>query len=69
MRLGKGRIDVNRVADEPPKRPDHELLEELRAIRREQAALRRLLDSFCGAYLAAKFPYGDHATDRWGRRR
>jgi hypothetical protein len=35
-----------------------QLLEELRAIRREQAALRRLFDEFFGAFLNAKFPFG-----------
>jgi hypothetical protein len=57
---------MNVTRQEPPKQRDSELLEEMRAIRREQAALRRLLDQFCGAFLNAKFPYGK-ATDRWGR--
>ena len=45
-----------------------ELLAELKAIRREQSAIRRLLDEFCGAYLNAKFPFGV-PVDRWRRRR
>lgn len=43
------------------------LLDELRAIRREQLELRRLFDSFAGVFLNAKFPHG-RATDRWARR-
>jgi hypothetical protein len=42
-------------------------MEELRQIRAEQAALRKLLDEFVGVFLNAKFPYG-RATDRWARR-
>jgi len=47
---------------------DDALLEELRAIRQEQAAFRRLFDEFARVYLAAKFPYGQ-AGDRWKRGR
>jgi hypothetical protein len=44
-----------------------EALEELRAIRRELAALRKLFDHFAGIFLNAKFQYGK-PTDRWARR-
>jgi len=43
------------------------LLAELRAMRAELGALRRLFDQFAGAFLNAKFPYGK-PTDRWARR-
>ena len=46
---------------------DREQLEELRAIRRELAALRRLVDEFAASYLNARFPHGKPA-DRWSRR-
>jgi hypothetical protein len=42
-------------------------LEEIRAVRAELAALRRLFDHFAGTFLNAKFPYGK-PTDRWARR-
>src|SRR5688572_15621505 len=38
--------------------------EELRAIRLELIALRRLFDHFAGVFLNSRFPYGK-ATDRW----
>jgi hypothetical protein len=50
----------------PPTR-DELLFEELRAIRQEQAAFRRLFDEFAGVFLNAKFPYGQ-PRDRWARR-
>lgn len=42
-------------------------LDELRAIRLELAALRKLVDTFAGIFLNSKFPFGK-PTDRWGRR-
>jgi hypothetical protein len=39
----------------------------LRAIRAEQAQLRRIFDHFADVLLNAKFPFGK-ATDRWARR-
>ena len=45
-----------------------EALAELRAIRAELAALRRLFDAFAGAFLNAKFRFGK-PTDRWTRPR
>ena len=49
--------------------PDSKMqaIEELRLIRLELAALRKLVDTFAGILLNAKFPYGK-PTDRWGRR-
>lgn len=44
-----------------------DVLDELRATRRELAALRRLFDEFAGVYINARFPYGK-PTDRWARR-
>jgi hypothetical protein len=44
-----------------------EILRELQALRREQSALRRLFDEFAGAFLNAKFPFGQ-SIDRWRRR-
>lgn len=41
-----------------------EAIEELRAIRLELNALRRLFDRFAGVYLNAKFPHG-RPTDKW----
>jgi hypothetical protein len=46
---------------------DDLVLRELRALRQEQAALRRLFDEFAGAFLNARFPYG-RPVDRWARR-
>jgi hypothetical protein len=46
---------------------DDPVLRELRALRQEHTALRRLFDEFAGAYLNARFPYG-RPTDRWPRR-
>lgn len=54
-----------RVSDPPPER--NLALEELKAIRLELVALRKLLDTFAAAFLNAKFPFGK-PTDRWGRR-
>jgi hypothetical protein len=50
-----------------PERDDKALDEEMRLMRAEVAALRRLFDEFAGVYLNAKFPYG-RPTDRWWRR-
>ena len=46
---------------------DSNTLEELRQIRAELAALRRLFDHFAGIFLNARFPYGK-PVDRWSRR-
>jgi hypothetical protein len=50
-------------------RPHHDddTREELRRIRAELSALRKLFDHFAGTFLNAKFPYGK-PLDRWGRR-
>jgi hypothetical protein len=50
----------------PPADGKREALAELRAIRLELAALRRIIDAFAGAFLNAKFQYGK-PTDRWRR--
>jgi hypothetical protein len=52
-----------------PHPPDTPSAAALARIERRLARLERLLDEGIGAYLAAKFPYGDGKTDRWGRRR
>jgi hypothetical protein len=52
--------------NQPPPENDRELIAEIRALRREQAALRRLLDQFFGVYLDSRFPYGK-PIDRWRR--
>jgi hypothetical protein len=49
---------------EPPPKREDVLLEELRAVRRELAAQRRLWDEFMGTFLNSKFPYG-RPVDRW----
>ena len=46
---------------------ENQTTKELRAIRAELAALRKLFDHFAGVLLNAKFPYGK-PVDRWGRR-
>jgi hypothetical protein len=43
---------------------DDKQLEEMRAIRAELAALRKLFYDFGRTYLAARFPYG-RPTDKW----
>jgi len=48
----------------PTQRLDDPVLAELRAIRAEQAQLRRIFDHFCDVFLNARFPYGK-PTDRW----
>lgn len=53
-------------AQEEDERRDH-VVDELRAIRRDLAGLRKILDDFAGAYLNARFPYGK-PSDRWARR-
>ncbi len=51
----------------PPTDDHHrELLEEMRALRREHTAFRKLFDEFCRAFLNARFPYGK-PDDRWRR--
>jgi hypothetical protein len=63
-------MDTQRI---PPRAPvrnpsaHDELLTEVRGIREECRALKRLFYEFARVYLAAKFPYGK-PTDRWGRR-
>lgn len=55
----------------PPSNPPDtrsEALTELRAIRAEMAALRKLFDHFAGVFLNTRFPYGDGRGDRWPRR-
>ena len=52
---------------ERPPAADEKTLEEMRAIRAELKALRRLLEEFAGTYLNARFPHGK-PTDRWWRR-
>lgn len=42
-----------------------EILREMNARQRREAERR---DEYRGAYLRAKFPFGDHRGDRWGRR-
>lgn len=54
----------DKLLPDPPN--DNRALEELRAIRRELAALRKLVDTFAGVFLNAKFPFGK-PTDRWRR--
>jgi hypothetical protein len=46
---------------------DDKTVEELRLIRAELAALRRMFFDFGRTYLAAKFPFGK-PTDRWAPR-
>jgi hypothetical protein len=38
-------------------------------LERRLARIERLIDEGIGAYLSARFPWGDGKTDRWGRRR
>ena len=58
-------MNNNRVSDPPPER--NVALEELKAIRLELVALRKLIDAFAAAFLNAKFPHG-RPSDPWGRR-
>ena len=53
----------------PPTTPptDPAVLAELRAVRLELAALRKLFDTFAGVFLNSKFPFGQ-PVDRWRRR-
>ena len=58
----------------PPLRPDDKLLDEIRALRLEQAttnrglrALYQAFDEFARVYLESRFRFGKPA-DRWGRR-
>ena len=41
----------------------------LARLERRLERLERMLDEGIGAYLQARFPYGDGKTDRWGRGR
>jgi hypothetical protein len=52
--------------DEPPS-DRKRALDELRAIRLELVALRRLLDEFAAAFLNAQYKFGQ-PDDRWRRR-
>ena len=52
----------------PPEEARAQALAELRAIREELVALRKLFDEFAGVFLNARFPYGK-PTDRWERPR
>ena len=47
--------------------PGNKTVDEIRALRRELSALRRLFDEFAGSYLNAKFPFG-RPHDRWRAR-
>jgi len=49
------------------RRDDEFMRAELRAVRSELTMLRRLIEEGIGAYLRARFPYGDGGDDRWGR--
>ena len=51
----------------PPTPRADPLLNEVRALRREQAEFRRIFDHFADVFLDAKFPFGK-PTDRWARR-
>lgn len=57
----------DRVNDPQPER-NNQALEELKAIRRELAAMRKLVDTAIGVFFNAKFPFGQ-PDDRWRRRR
>ena len=56
-----------------PSQPDHQFREKLLdVLERIVAAIERREErdeEYRAAYLNAKFPYGDHKTDHWGRRR
>jgi hypothetical protein len=41
----------------------------LARLERRLERLERMLDEGIGAFLNAKYPYGDGKTDRWGRQR
>lgn len=65
--MGYERMGNSNLPVEPPL--DKQVLAELQALRLELRAIRRVLDEFCGAYLNAKFRFGDGKGDRWPRRR
>jgi len=52
-----------------PQHGKHQALTLLARLERRLERLERILDEGIGAYLQARFPYGDGKTDRWGRRR
>jgi hypothetical protein len=55
----------DRPSNSRPPESDHDvLLGEIRALRQELRATRRLFDEFAKVYLNARFPYGK-PTDRW----
>jgi hypothetical protein len=57
--------DDNRI---PPDGNTPQLAAMIARLERRLAQIEKLLDEGVGAFLNAKFPYGDHKTDRWGRR-
>jgi hypothetical protein len=61
------RVTGNSNCQQPPRPPDAYTI--IRRLERRLERLERLLDEGIGAYLSARFPYGDGKTDRWGRRR
>ena len=59
------RVTGNSNCQQPPPNP-YAIIARLE---RRLERLERLLDEGFGAYLSARFPYGDGKTDRWVRRR
>ena len=62
----------NQVYGRFPKTDRHEpddptTVAEMKAIKRELVAIRRVLDDFAAAFLKARFPYG-RPVDRWRNR-
>jgi hypothetical protein len=55
-----------RISQPKPSGASHEAIDELRAIRRELVAIRRLFDHFAGVFLNSKFPHGK-PYDKWTR--
>jgi hypothetical protein len=58
---------IQRNRQEPRPDPEGVTQEELRLIRLELSAIRKIIDAFAGTYLNSRFPFGK-ATDRWFRR-